>query len=363
MKISELFPSDLTINVNNHQFHSRALLQDDALWRLSVAKENRFNCLRNYFTSASSMENVNVFIVGKTLKNVIVESENYFRGIHIESCTALFDGDGPIEAIRGSIVFLTSGETDTDEKRSTLSKLYDSCDSTIFIGWDTDNHHALSNSLFLAANTDLYCPTHNENLYEISRLNTKFSQVSSGVIMWEKHYIDNNIDLIINSDRVNDPYGRHKYYSIFSYRNKVISTLSNNFKSVGFQDSDLIALDEDDSYFEALCHHKIHWIVPVLNDLSIRVFDVFITGGIPIIPESLKNSVGLVDICRDDIVFYNPMDIVDPWRIVNSAINLFDAGGKAGILRRLLFGRGCHADYRLSKMLIMASSMFGIKNS
>ena len=152
----------------------------------------------------------------------------------------------------------------------------------------------------------------------------------------------------------------HRRYDPFSYRNQVITTLNKRYPSIGFsplhyeQKSPEVRLAE-------WCGHKVHWVVPVLNDVPIRLFDALITGGIPLVPESLRFLQILHDIPTSDILYYGAVEIVEPVALVNKAIQLFNEGGAAGIRRRFRYAlEKHHVDVRIRDMIHYASVLFEV---
>lgn len=76
--------------------------------------------------------------------------------------------------------------------------------------------------------------------------------------------------------------------SLFWHLNRVISTLSRAFSSIGFSIESFHGRSKEDRLQE-WCSHKRHWIMPVLNDVPIRIFDALLTGGSPTVPESMRS--------------------------------------------------------------------------
>lgn len=359
MNTSFIVPENIITEIHNHTFHANQLLQNEYLWQLSYSKSLRSRNLIKYFSDLNiKYLKTKVFIVGKTLANTHIELNDEYSERRLNSTDIANPSYDLIQDLGGSIVFITSGETDSIDKRNSFASIFEKCPNTIFIGWDTDNHHALYSSLFLAAYTDIYCPTHLDNLYAISRFNNKFRPVYSGSIMWTRRYIQDNVGKIYGSHRKSTPHGLHRMYSIFPFRNNVVVTLNKFYDSIGFQDSDLSIHETADDYFSTLCTHKLHWVIPTLNDLSIRVFDILTTGGIPLVPEALRHDPALFGLDDADIIFYDANDIIDPKIIVDHGLKLFDMNGQLGIARRFIFGLNSHSDRRLTQSLGFAKREF-----
>ena len=114
--------------------------------------------------------------------------------------------------------------------------------------------------------------------------------------------------------------------------------------------------------FKEWCSHKSHWVVPVLNDTPIRLYDALITGGIPIVPRSLKYHRGIENL-HDHVLFYDYEDIQNPLPITERANNLFDKRGIQGILdRHQLVYYNYHVDNRVETILKAVQDEFCIPN-
>jgi hypothetical protein len=99
----------------------------------------------------------------------------------------------------------------------------------------------------------------------------------------------------------------------------------------------------------------------VLNDAPIRIYDALITGGVPIVPRSLKYHKDVVDLW-DHLVFYDYEDIQSPWEVTAKANKLFDERGLDGILDR--YSLACynhHVDNRVETILKAVEHEYGPK--
>ena len=110
--------------------------------------------------------------------------------------------------------------------------------------------------------------------------------IPCGSNQWSSDFIKNyGVNNLLNK-RSLLPLGKYYFYEKFIHRNKLITTLSNNYPDIGFVQNDFHQLTPEQKWGE-WSNHALHWIAPVLNDLPIRFFDALITGGIPIIPSGL----------------------------------------------------------------------------
>jgi hypothetical protein len=214
----------------------------------------------------------------------------------------------------------------------------------------------------LAASCDLYVPTHSDNLEPLSRFNNIMAgPVGSGTIQWSKKYLKEHLNLITDTERSNDPLGTHIEYPQFPLRQKNLTILHKTLPNVKLVDGSYHSRDMLDRFTE-WCSHKAHWIVPVLNDAPIRIYDALITGGIPIVPRSLKYHRDVVNM-HDHILFYDYEDIQNPLPITEKANKIFDETGKDGILaRHNLIMNNYHVDNRVETILKAVQNEFRIPN-
>ena len=229
----------------------------------------------------------------------------------------------------------------------------------IFLVWDWDNHHWLSLSYPLAAIADVYCPSHYENLYQLTRFNAATITVPCGIVQWPTSFLEAHAADLLQAERSDQPLGRHIMYGGFQYRNQVIATLSRHYPDVGFSTHQFHELTPGQKFQEWL-QHKLHFIVPVLNDVPIRLFDAWVTGGIPLVPESLRFSPVFSDVNACDIAFYSAADLIEPAALVARSCRLFDDGGATAILRRHRYGLAHHhGDERIRQMVGAAQQLIG----
>ena len=255
------------------------------------------------------------------------------------------------ESIENSIVILSNNNVMVNNNLDKFITLYLKSPSSVFAIWDFDNHHWFALSGMLAAVSDLYVPTHADNLEPLSRYNNIMAgPVTSGVIQWPKEFLEENLDIITKTERSNNPLGTHIEYPQFPLRMKNLKTLRRTLPSVKLVDGSYHSRSMIDRFTE-WCSHKSHWIVPVLNDAPIRIFDALITGGIPIVPRSLKYHKDVINLW-DHVVFYDYEDIQAPWEVTSKANQMFDSAGEQGVLdRHRLICYNHHVDNRVETIL------------
>lgn len=265
------------------------------------------------------------------------------------------------EQLEGTVVVLNNNDVGRSGGAPNYGDFYTSCDRTIFAVWDWDNHHWLDNSTFAAAHSDLYVPAHHENLYLLTRYNwCTAGPVYCATIQWPRPFLAGQVAHIATATRSNEPLGMHVGYPAFNFRNRVVSTLNQKYPSIGFSTHSFHERTLQDRFDEWVAH-KVHWIIPVLNDVPIRIFDALISGGIPIVPESLRYLPPMLGISREHILFYTPEDIVAPDRIVQQAVRMFDEGGVDKVIERHRYALDHHhASGRIDQILNMVAEKFSL---
>jgi len=304
-------------NISQAIAHTSGASQADVLYDMCRLKNQRNRHLRETFK----------------FKKIYL-TDHIFHAVDLKPGMEFFNIKDRAEPFEdGSIVIFSNNNVMVDNNLSKYFSMYFASPGAIFVVWDFDNHHWFALSSMLAAASDFYVPTHSDNLEPLSRYNNvMMGPVGSGVIQWSKQYLRDHYDLIIGTERVDEPLGTHIEYPQFPYRNKNLKILNRTLPSVKLVDGSYHSRDMLDR-FKEWCSHKVHWIVPVLNDAPIRVFDALITGGIPIIPRSLKYHRDIQHL-HEHILFYDYEDIQNPLTLTQLGVKMFNEGGEERIKRR-----------------------------
>lgn len=310
-----------------------AFAQNQGFFHLAAAKEVRRKKLSHFFGQTGMRQlilsgNLAGFECDIPDLSVSILPKGYFEALsdaQLELAIARF---------KHAVVIINNNDLGSPEARVNYLKLYELCESTCFVAWDWDNHHWLELSIFLAAHTDIYSPAHHENLYLLTRYNwLTAGPVYCTSVQWSRKFLASHLALMLSHERKSVPLGMHIPYSKFEFRIQVINTLSQHYPSIGFSNRSFHARTPEDRLGEWI-DYKMHWIMPVLNDVPIRIFDALITGGIAIVPSSLRLLQPMAGLPEDFVVYYSPDDIVDPARVVQKALKVFDEAGAEGIARR-----------------------------
>ena len=211
---------------------------------------------------------------------------------------------------------------------------------------DYDNHHWFQMSFLGQAMSDFYFPGHPLSGYVFHYdLKSLQSPIPIGSIQWTKEFLAQNYAFSLSGQRRVGPLGKHHAYPKFTYRNRVVTTMSSHCPDVALLDASSYARLPDEARLAEWCGVKLHLVVPVARDIPIRFFDALVTGGIPLIPVSLERAVSEYGVPKEFYVCYDLADIVNPTPLIAHAEAYFDSGGQQGILERVLYGvTQCHVD-------------------
>lgn len=326
--------------------HVSGSVQNDVLYDLTHQKNLRVRSLREKF---SHIANPTIYL-----------TDHIFHAVELTENMRLFNINDRTEPFVDSIVIFSNNNVMVDNNINKYIQLWLSSPTSIFVVWDFDNHHWFSLSSMLAAASDLYVPTHSDNLEPLSRYNNiMMGPVSSGVIQWSKQFLKQHAAVVDTIDRSDEPYGTHIEYPQFPYRNKNLKMLTHRMPNVKLVDGAYHSRDKLDRLRE-WCTYKVHWIVPVLNDAPIRVYDALITGGIPIAPRSIKYHRDIVALHKH-MLFYDYEDVKNPLTITEKGVRMFNELRGEGVLQRHSCAiNGHHVDNRVQTILQGVYDEFGI---
>ncbi len=359
--------AQLFTNLNDHELPARQVReymvfgQSEAFFHLAVAKDIRIKTLREHFARTGLRK---IYLSAN-----LAGFESSIEGVEIGTLEKDFfqESDSARRLAKkvqlgGCVVIVNNNDAGTADSREAYARFFGECEATCFVVWDWDNHHWLDLSPFLAAHSDVYAPAHHENLYLLSRYNWRIvGPVYSSSVQWPRKYLEEQLQGMLEMERSDAPLGMHIPYSPFSFRLQMITTLNQFYPSIGFSSHSFHGRSSADRLKE-WCSHKTHWIAPVLNDVPIRIFDALVTGGIPIVPESLRFLPPVNAIPRNFIAFYSATDIVQPQDCVARANGLFDAGGRDGMVaRHQLALQHYHGDASIRQMLAYAAEVLDIR--
>jgi hypothetical protein len=263
------------------------------------------------------------------------------------------------ECLSNSLVIMTSNLF-AEIGSSLLGNLYANTPNTLYAIHDYDNHHWLKNNLEAAIFADLYIPSHQSDFLLAGRLNTNIlGNIPIGSNQWSREFISSRSADLTQIARKNTPLGKYYFYEKFQHRNKAIFTLSKTYPDINIVTSDFHSMSPEQKWTE-WTGYKLHWIIPVLNDLPIRFFDALITGGIPLVPFSLKPFISSLGIPDHFYACHGPLDLLDPHAFISSQLEKFDEDGARGILERhALAVKEFHIDPIVEKIISASLERYG----
>ena len=285
----------------------------------------------------------NVYLGSKVFSNCVVESALNVSFIDISALRNY--------QLDNSLLILSNNDFCEKSLYHVVSKIKEDSANLQVCIWDFDNHHDLTNSMRLLFLADNYFATHPHNYDFLRRATSGFLGVlPASVIQWSKKFLINSLEKMLYSPRSNELFGAHIYHPKFARRNKIIDAVSKNFPGVCFSNVSYHNRTVEDRFGE-WCHHKVHFIVPVDNDLPIRLLDALVTGGIPLVPIQLKTLLHALSIDRF-VVFYDELDLDLLNLKVGEAIAKFDEDGAEGMEKRINFIiNHHHVDVRINFLI------------
>jgi hypothetical protein len=292
-----------------------------------------------------------------------ISAHNVYGSINILSVENIKNAENDarlLEDLNNSLVITTSNIF-AEIGIERLANLYYQLPKTIFAIHDYDNHHWFNNNLQAAIFSDIYVPSHQADNLIASRVNPNIvGGIPCGTNQWSMEFIKQNRSSIFTCQRSDQPLGKYYFYEKFTYRNKAISTLAQNFSSISLLDKDFHALSQEQKWSE-WCAYKVHWIIPVLNDLPIRFFDALITGGIPLVPKGLLPFISALKIPESFYIPYGPLDLIESKEFIRRSSERFDLEGETGIKERHEFAvKNFHVDIIIEKIIGSAYKMYEI---
>jgi hypothetical protein len=339
--------------LHNLHMNSITICQETSFDLLLQQQANRHKFIVN---THSDSKYIKVFVADRLHQCKPIESK-FATWVNINLLEFLSDSHSENDAHTIPILLFTGGDIHTIDLFNAINEFKKSNPNFILVAWDTDNHHALHVSMFTAYISDYYFPSHVDNLYILSRFNPYLTHEKSACCQFPLDLINKHIDHIFNCTRTNAVRGLHAYYSIFPYRNRVINSLYGKHPEIKLVETN-IGNESHEKYFIDFISHKVHFVAPTLNDASNRIYEIYTTGGIPIIPISLRGAFNeFEDIHENNIHFYDLNDVIESDRMFYAAIEKFDSHGKIGVQERLAIGLQNHGSVRLKSMLskILAS--------
>jgi hypothetical protein len=190
----------------------------------------------------------------------------------------------------------------------------------LYVIQDYDCHHWYRMSVQCALLSDVYVPGHPTTPPFVKLIcSHRLQTVPIGSIQWEKDFLLDNLPLILSTDRPVQIAGKHSLYARFPYRNRLIATFGTHFPNVGFTDTHHFHQWTQAEKLKDWTQSMFHFVAPVSCDIPIRVYDALVTGGMPVVPKAMAQSlhaVGITAAWYEDYgakELFNPIDAYNIW--------------------------------------------------
>jgi len=339
--------------INDSMNHIFDELQDNVFFRLNYFKDEKKLEIKKKLTE----KYFDRIFLTQNFKNTVIPQK--FVCLESDFFKTLDNFQIKLDLLSDALVIVNNNDVNVDGNINIFTQYVLEAETTLFAVWDWDNHHWLSLSCQLAAVSDLYFPSHSENLFQLSKFNPSATHVvQAGTIQWKNEFLKKNKEFILNINRTNGLLGKHIPYVNFKLRNSIITKVSEAFEDVGFVSPQFHLLSTEDRLTQ-WATYKAHLIVPVLNDIPIRFFDALCTGGIPVVPESLKGFFSNYGLHANDVFYYSSYDIMHIEELISQVFVQFDKDGQTGIERRFELGTSQnHLDNRISKIIELCKNIY-----
>ena len=306
------------------------------LFAIALAKRERLKSLLKNLASAARFQ-LMVFTEPPNLALTAPSDDRIENTLYLKPATAIESIGNASKRHIPTILWLTNNVV-AQMGLEYLLNLKQKCPDCLIVVQDYDNHHWYRMSAICMLLSDVYVPSHHHTPpFAQHLLVHTFKVIPIGSIQWREAFLIANIHQIATATRTNQPKGTHTPYNRFPYRNKLVRALNQNFSDVRFSlDQSFHHLSEEGKFLDWV-QAKLHYIVPVGNDVPIRFFDALITGGLPLIPERMESKIHSMNIPSDYYLTYNVNDIVDPIRNLDHCIKYFDQKGPKGVIERFNF--------------------------
>jgi hypothetical protein len=262
------------------------------------------------------------------------------------------------ESLEGTIVIMTNNNV-AKIGSTKLAQIIEATPNTLYLIHDFDNHHWYEHSMQCALLADIYAPAHLSDNAFAARINPNVVVgIPCGTIQWKKSFLLEHIQELVTNQRKREPLGIHSFYGKFRFRNSVIATVNKHYESVALLKQDFHGRTAHDRWEEWIAY-PVHWIAPVFNDLPLRFFDSLITGGIPLVPNSLIPYLTFLEIPERFYIPYTPADLLEVPKFVRGSIEQFERQGEEGRLDRHIFAKEhFHVDTIILKLLTAAKNAY-----
>lgn len=232
---------------------------------------------------------------------------------------------------------------------------------SVFSVWFWDNHVAYNDNFKTALAADLCYISHNLGVpgYLTNPISAVLRHIPACCAQFGKQELVESIQSR-PSNRIDKAIFNYVIYDK-APRSQLIHTLSNQISHCA--DFKLMESNDRNRYWGLTRQQRIdEWksykssvILPLVNDLSTRVFDALATGQIPIIPDTVNDLENVIPIEIQQqlgIVRFDDFSTKGIEAAVEKSLKLFDAQGHEGVIHRSRFISDAHlVGHRIKAML------------
>lgn len=227
--------------------------------------------------------------------------------------------------------------------------------ASLYFSWLWDHHHHQLDFIRTAVLADVVFVSHwfsGARDYLNHPLVLPGSHVPCFCRQWSPTLMAKSFPRGLPTDRGDEPYGGFGRYQWLSERNRFIDELRHHFPSIWSGDiEDYFRLPIEDR-LGSWVGRKVHLVIPVYNDVSIRIWEALMTGQIPLVPHDVPDLELIVSKELQEslpIIRYEPLSVESVLMAWRTALDRFIADGPAGIQRRHEYARDHHSlESRLS---------------
>jgi hypothetical protein len=218
--------------------------------------------------------------------------------------------------------------------------------ASAYLAWGWDHHHHRYEFFRIAALADATFVAHwNHRDYVNHPLILPGCHVPCPACQFSPAAVAKVFPDGLPAERQNEPYFGFGNYR-WAERDAFLGELQREFRPVFFGNVIDYFRQPLEDRLRTWAERKAHIVVPVANDLSMRVWEALLTGQIPLVPTDVPDLDLIVP--RDlqmalPILRYEPYSLDSLRAACAQALARFDAEGAAGVQRRHAFARDHHS--------------------
>ena len=232
--------------------------------------------------------------------------------------------------------------------------------------WFWDNHHLFADTMHAAIMSDVYFYAHGFcSAYVHNEFSLDGGFVPLCPVFWSMAEVESAATQALLAPRSNELYGGYNSYAEFPERDVLIEAikarLPNNRLFItphgtSAENHPFYGMSAVDRLLEWM-HYKSSLCLSFGGNTAIRIFDMLLGGGIPLIvgrphdldnvfPKHVQDELPIIVVDSD-----SPEAIAAAHQI---CLDRFDAGGVEGIMRRHMYMRGTHMPHHRLEQMISA---------